>query len=127
MHSLFLVYSPKTLSRNTDYVSTSEIVEEGDIKVEKNSNLECHPKFGEYSLQGGKLVINIIEQLKNLKIKAHVRTDTGFIKIMQAILILQGATLDGCAEQIEEEKYIFKVDDQDDKPEKLAIVQVILN
>ena len=61
--------------------------------------------------------------LQNFHTKEKILRDTAFIKMMQAILICQGAKYFG---RTEEPRYIFKINYTDNKPQKLEIVQVIL-
>ena len=74
-------------------------------------------------MDGGLIFLNVIKLLKNLKIKAKLSTDTGFLKMMQAILILQGAKIRVINQQ-EKLEYDFVRNKADDVPEHLEVIQV---
>ena len=89
-----------------------------------NTEYYLHQRFRDFSMEGGRIFVNMIKLLKNLKIKAKASTDTGFLKMMQAILILQGAKIRVTNEK-EKNEFEFKRNYIDDKPENLEVVQVI--
>ncbi len=87
----------------------------------KQLRLSLDPQFAEITQRGGILLKNIISILKDPSVTATKDTDTGFLQLFQAILILQGATLRVKAD-LSELSYRFNRRWIDDIPERLKIV-----
>ena len=82
-----------------------------------------HQDFNKlYANEGSGIFRNILKNIQNLRSGSNIQTDIGFLKMMQAILILQGAKF----LEEDEDKFIFKTNYEDDKPQKLEIVQVYI-
>ena len=81
-----------------------------------------HPDFEKFSNGGGLIFQNIIKLFKNQNIVARTSTDTGFLKMFQAILILQGAKI-RVRDELEIEKFTFTKGYLDDKPDNLEVIQ----